>query len=247
MTGQRRGDMTHVNEERRYTDREVAVVLKRAAELEEERQSDIPGRGLTVSQLHDIAREVGLSPDMVDRAIADLGRHSRLGARSLLGASPLHKVVRAVPGPLDRDSLQSLIQLIEDHLSATGTVTEALGGVRWTSTVDGHPFSHTTQVSLTPSGRETHVQVVERLSPRLQRVMHILPGAWSAMIAGAIVASAGVGTAPALAILAGSVGVGVAIGRGIWNHLAKRSGVRVERLAAELTQEAITHVSDTAT
>lgn len=230
--------MTDVNEERRFTDKEVAVVLKRAAELEEKRQADLPGKGLTLSQLHDIAREVGLSPDMVNSAIADMRRNTRVDVRSLLGAAPMNKVVRAVPAALDRDGMQRLVHLIEDRLSATGTVTEALGAVRWTSTADGHHFNSTTQVALTPSGRDTQIQVAQRLSPRLQRVLHILPGAWSAMIAGAIVASAGVGTGPALAILAGSVGVGVAIGRGIWNHLAKRSSARVERLAAELTHEA---------
>jgi hypothetical protein len=223
--------------DRRFTDREVALVLKRAAELEEHRQSDVPGRGMTLQQLHEIAREVGLGPQLVDSAVAEFESRRRFDTRTLLGLSPIGKVVHALPRVLDRNGMQRLIHEIEDRTSATGTVSEALGSVRWTSTADGHHFTHTTQVSLTPTHSETHVQVTERLSPRLQRVLHLLPPAWGAMIGLAVVASGGFAMAPAVGIVGGGAVLGVGIGRGIWNHLVRRSRARVDDLARAITRE----------
>lgn len=53
--------------DRRYTDQEVALVLAKASELEEGRAlTSTSGRGLTLRELHEIAKEVGLSPRAID-------------------------------------------------------------------------------------------------------------------------------------------------------------------------------------
>ncbi len=143
------------HDNRRYTDREVGLVLKRAAELEERRHQDTSGRGLTLQELHDIGREVGLSAEVLNDAVSELQRGGRASSVSLLGPAPSTKVVRAVPGKLSKEALQRIIQVVEDKVAATGTVTEALGAVRWTTVPDSHRMSQTTQVTFTPTGSET--------------------------------------------------------------------------------------------
>jgi hypothetical protein len=58
--------------ERRYSDRDVAFILKRAVALEE-RQSEVESRhGVTLRDLKEIAKEVGIDPARVDEAATEL-------------------------------------------------------------------------------------------------------------------------------------------------------------------------------
>lgn len=225
--------------ERRYTDQEVAMVLHRATEIEERRPTASgPVTGLSLRELHEIAREVGLSAAVIDEAVASLqsGRPAR--AASLLGAALSSKTVRAVDGRLDPQGLNELIRVLEERIDTAGTVTEALGTVRWTSVARGHKFDRTTQVTVSPSGEETRIQVVNRYPSGFRAILHGLPAMWGAMIGAAIGASAGAG---ALLVMAGGLGAalaGAGIGRAVWRFVSLRSARQVETLATDLAEEA---------
>ena len=71
--------------ERRFTEQEVAYILERAAAAEQEEPSGLNARelsdgvsvrptGMTLTQLTDVAREAGLSPDAVVRAACEVER-----------------------------------------------------------------------------------------------------------------------------------------------------------------------------
>jgi hypothetical protein len=221
------------HESRRFTDREVALVLRAAAEIDEAEDAGAGG-GLSLEDLRGIAHEVGISPEAVTRAVARLDR--RRSPASWLGGAPLvRRAVHAVPGELDRSVLGRLVRLVDERSAGTGAVTEALGSVRWTSS----DRLHSTQVSLTPAHGETTLQVVEKARPRVRRLFHLLPMAWGAMIAGPLAAS--IGPAGGLAVV-GALVLGVtgggALGRLAWHALSRASARRVERLAAELAREA---------
>lgn len=224
--------------DRRYTDQEVALVLQRAAEIEEQRSSSAGGRGLTLGELREIAKEVGLSPDVIDEAVASVRAGVRPRSVSLLGAPLSNKVMRGVPGRLDEDDLQRLIRVIEDRVEETGTVTEALGTVRWTSIARGHKFDRTTQVSLSANDAETQIQVVQRYASGLRAMLHGLPTAWGAMIGGAIAASAAVVPVVGIGLGLGGAALGLGIGRSVWQAMARRSAREVERVAGELAEAA---------
>lgn len=222
--------------DRRYTDQEVALVLAKASELEEGRAlSPGSGRGLTLRELHEIAREVGLSPGTIDAAVTSL--QVRPGS-SVLGAPYAHRVVRGIPGQLSETALQQLIQVVENQVEATGTVTEALGTVRWTSVGRGHKFDRMTQVSFSRAGQETQVQVVQRYPDILRFILHLLPGAWGGGIGLSVVGSAGIAFLPGAAAAAGGAAIGLGIGRAIWNRIARKNTDQVEALATTLVQEA---------
>jgi hypothetical protein len=215
---------------RRYTDREVALVLRRAAAIDERRSTDTaPARGLTLRELHEIAREVGLSPAAIDQAIGGLRSGAHTGGVPLMGAPVSHKTVRAVSSRLPDEALQGLIRVIEEQVDATGTVTEALGTVRWTSVARGHRFSPTMQVSLTPADGETQVQVVQRYPAQLRAILQFLPASWGLMIGGVVAASTGVGVASGVGLAAGTAILGLGIGRTVWRAISRRNERDVQR------------------
>lgn len=225
--------------DRRFTDQEVALVLQRAAEIEERRATVSPARGLTLAELREIAREVGLSPDVIDEAVGTMQSRRGTPGRSLLGAPLSSKVVRGVPGRLSEAEMQGLVRVLEDRVESTGTVSEALGTVRWTSVGRGHKFDRTTQVSFLAKEGETQIQVVQRYPSGLPFVLQVLPGLWGAGIGFGVAAGAGgISTATGVGIVVGIAAVGAGIGRSIWSMLARRNAREVERVADELVSAA---------
>jgi hypothetical protein len=229
--------MSSVDSARRYTDQEVALVLKRAAELEERRTLS-GAKGLTLEELREIAREVGLSPETIDEAVTSIAGSRRRRSGGWLGGALSAKVVRGVPGRLNEADLRQLVRLVEERLDATGTVTEALGTVRWTGAPQGDRFDPTTQVSFSAGGTETQVQVVQRYPARLRIILHVLPMLWGTMIGGAIAASTVPALATSLTIGLGSAALGLGVGRGIWGWIARRAESRIDSLASDLVAEA---------
>ena len=216
---------------RRFTDREVALVLRKASELEE-RAGAGGGTGLSMQELEQIATEVGISPTLIRKAVQDMDAR---GERSFLAGGPLaHQSIRGVPGELDQQGVARLVEIVEGTSDHVGVVTEALGGTQWTAS----DRFRTTQVTITPSDGETRVRVVERATARLRVVAHLVP-AW----AGFAVVTASVGALDLSSqMIAAAMGVGLAaggtVGRLIWSHLSRKSSERVDRLASDLSRAA---------
>lgn len=216
---------------RRFTDQEVASILRRASEIEEREGRDASG-ALSERDLREIAREVGISPGAIDRALKEPAPRS---GRSVLAGAPLvRRAVHEVPMELQRPAIARLVRLIEEQADEAGNVTEALGVVRWTA--EDRFFSK--QVAIAPENGRTRVQVVEKARPRIRRVVHLLPAAWGAMLAGpATAALDATGGLLALILTLGIVG-GAAAGRVAWTWLSARSQSRVRDLAEALAHEA---------
>lgn len=222
--------------EPRYTDQEVARLLKRAADLDQEAGSGSEvARGLSLADLREVAAEAGIDPAAVTRAAAELATPSTSKIPGfLLGETGLIRRTAAVPGTLDRSGLAHLVSVIDAEAPASGTVGEALGSIRWTAT--GRFMNR--QVVVRPTDTETVVRVEERFTDRLRAIIHILPasyGAGGGVALGA--AMLGGGPSTALAALGGTV-VGLGLGRALWNGLRARSKGRVERLTQRLAAEA---------
>ncbi len=230
----------HVKDsDRRYTDQEVALVLQRAAEIEERKSSGaLAARGLTLHELHEIAKEVGFSPAVIDEALTALQTRPRSRPGSLLGAPLSCKMIRAVPHHLGDEALRRLIRVIEDCVDVTGTVTDALGTVRWTSILGGHGLDRRTQVSLSSDNNETQIQVVQRYPAGLRAMLQFLPGVWGAAIGAAVAASLGVTAVGTIGVGVGAATVGLGIGRSIWQMLARRGERQVERIVSALVAAA---------
>jgi hypothetical protein len=209
----------------------VALVLKKASELEEVEGTG-SGGGLTLNDLEQIASEVGISPDLVKKAVAELD--ARTLANPFERGQLVHQAIRAVDGELDDEAVAELVRHLDGSSDQVGVVTEALGSIQWTA----QERFRTTQVSITPSKGETKVRVVDRAAARLRNLTHAAP----TMTAVALVAGT-IGqfdpSSLAVAFFCGIGGaVGALVGRVLWRRMSNETRERVNRLAAELTQEA---------
>jgi positive regulator of sigma E activity len=216
--------------ERSYSDREVSLVLRRAAEIE---STDGGTSAAAESDILAIADEAGISREAVHRALEELAADAGVTGSSFFPPSS-RRTSRRVDGRLDREALSALVQAIEDRVGRPGAVAEALDTVRWTA----KSSLATTQVSLSASGGETRVGVHERVNDRARRVMYILPVNLLAMGAMITAGSLGLATAPMLAILGGGAVVGLGVGRIVSRRFSAASQKRVEQLATELAESA---------
>jgi hypothetical protein len=216
---------------RRFTDREVALILRKASELDEAEGTG-SGGGLTLKELEGIAAEVGMSSTVVNRAVAEL--EARAGGNPFARGQLVHQTIRAVEGELDQEAVAELLQHLDGTSDQVGVVTEALGSIQWTA----QERFRTTQVSVTPSKGETRVRVIERATTRLRNLVQAAP----TMTAAALVAGTIGQFDPSSGMVAFLTALGAAggavVGRLLWGHISSARKERVNRLAAELTREA---------
>ncbi len=109
--------------ERRYSEEEIAAIFERAAEAQQAARRQLPpGEGMTLADLQEIGREVGLPPELVAEAARSLDRAGRPTSRSFFGL-PLG-VGRTVE--LDRrlseEEWESLVVDLRETFDARGMV-----------------------------------------------------------------------------------------------------------------------------
>ena len=224
--------------ERRFTDRQIGLILKRAVELEETSSSGaLPSaRGLTLGELQEIAVEAGINPAMVGRAAAEMEGRRGLERPSPMGPPGARREVRLLPAPLPREAVGELMRVVDQEVEAQGTVVEALGGVRWTS----NTRFISTQVSVEPSGDDVLLRVEERYSDTVRGPIHGVPAGWGAMF-GLVMGIEGLGLAWPLVIvlMAITAMVGWGVGDLVWRTLSSGSEKRVAALTDRLSEEAV--------
>lgn len=127
--------------ERRYTDEETAAIFKAATELQQtaltvpaDRQ-DVPGagEGMTLAQLQEIGREVGIPSDLVARAAHGLELRGRASVRRFLGL-PIG-VGRTVPlrRALTEAEWERLVVDLRETFDARGQIRADGGFRQWTN------------------------------------------------------------------------------------------------------------------
>ena len=230
-------DRRDENSSHRFTDREIALLLQRASEIESRRSDAPPAQGMSLRQLREIALEVGISPEVFEEAVTAVQAGATPPRRELLGAPLSNKTARGVDGQLDAAGMARLLRVLEEAVDTTGTVTEALGTVRWTS-LRADQFEPTVQVSMVARKDETQVIVVQRYPPAARILMHILPTVWGGALFGAIAAGM---HAPEALIAIGGISfavLGGLFGHGLWQRTARRSEEKIQRIAGTLAAAA---------
>jgi hypothetical protein len=222
-----------------YTDEQVALILRKAAELEAARGSRSTalmgtGAGLSHDQLRQIAREVGIDPELIDEA-AELVRHQDHDWRTrVLGAGSLFHETRHVRGPLTESDVRALLDLAQVRVGRSGTVANVLDSTEWS---DGESLGPTRiRFSDTDSAAKIEVTAHRRDEADLIGVFSVLGGFVVTMLAGAV-------TEPVTTLgLAGVIGTGVATATaGIrfgWRAVAAGHAKRIRELADDLAAHA---------
>jgi len=125
--------------ERRYSEEEVARILDRATEVDSGERGHGPGSemGLTLGELHEIGREVGIPADVITNAARSLDRpavaaeptHDRhyLGARVGVGRS------MQLPRTLTDAEWHRLVLDLRDTFDAKGKISEEGAFRQWTN------------------------------------------------------------------------------------------------------------------
>jgi len=120
--------------ERRFNEAEVAAIFERATEAQQTGQRQLPsGEGMTLAELQEIGREVGISPELVANAANAIDRVGRPTSRSFLGL-PIG-VGRTIDlgRRLTDDEWEHLVVDLRETFDARGTVRHDGSLRQWTN------------------------------------------------------------------------------------------------------------------
>jgi hypothetical protein len=237
--------------ERRLTNRDFELVIRRAAELQAREAEGVAGDGITEVEALRIGRELGLSAEHLHRALAEVGDtgppESGLLA-SLFGPRTIH-AARALPGDAESIARQLEQYLLEREYLAVlrrfgdrVVFTRASGVVAAMGRATSQIFSRSPRLgvdNLELSVRSledgyAHVYVATSLrGPRTATAAtSMVGGATGAGIVGAVL---GIAVAPPAALVALPVlGVSLYGGKVYYERLAYRTHVQLESLLDRL-------------
>jgi hypothetical protein len=233
--------MTDPGTRRRFDDEQVSLILRRAAELQEEQGAgDRASSGMTLADLEEVAREAGLDPALVRRAAAEVGdgggaRTPALGGSPFLGAPTMLRAERIVDGELPTAEFEAVLDEIRREFNDVGIVS-ALGRTR--------------------TGRQISVTVVARGGTTGIRIEESTGGLAGGLFGGLMGGLGGGGTGIAVGIGIGAfhslpiaaviwgtlLGGSYVLARTIFTSLSRRRAAALTGLAdrlAELTEGAV--------
>lgn len=216
--------------ERRYDDREVALILKRVVELQAREGGPADARSMSEREIEQVVGELGLSTDLVRRAAAELSvQESRNRPVWWLGGKTDLMFEDVVDGAIDEATLGEMLEVLRRHLGDPGELE-----------VQGNARIWRTSESTT---RRVHFSVVEHEDTTTLRLEETMPVDARVTVGGSTVAGWFGGFMSVIplkalvtkAVLLGALGplmaVGVAVGwtvgRGLWK---RRSGARERQL-----------------
>ena len=142
---------------RRYTDREVRLILKSAVDLQQRHDhGDDPSRGMSLVELEQVAAEAGLDPALVRRAARELDTPGTPSETNAFLGSPTHLVLEQVvdtsilPGAFDQ--LLDVTRAVTHEVGEVSAVGRQFG---WKGRLDGAK----TDVSVSAGNQRTTVRV----------------------------------------------------------------------------------------
>ncbi len=146
---------------RRYDEKEVSKLLKRASELQRSSPATPNPTGLTLRELEDIAREAGLDPLMLRQAANELDTTSpTAGFSTRLAGAPVRIVLeRTVPGEADEGLFVSLIPRFEVAFDGPGQVGRVGKTFTWLGTRTNS--GRTQQLRISSKDGETTIHLEE--------------------------------------------------------------------------------------
>lgn len=185
---------------RRYTEKEVGIILRRATELQRAEPTARDPSGLTLTELEEIAVEAGIDTHMLRRAARDLETHqpSTLGGQ-VAGAPTMIKLERVVAGEFPAEHLDELVPVIQVATAGQGHASAVGKTLTWSSRTDSNTSSQ--QVLVSANNGETIIRIEERYTG--------LAGAVFGPIMGGVGGGVGMGVGGAVGGAIGSVAFGI--------------------------------------
>jgi hypothetical protein len=233
---------------RRFNEKEVALIIKRASELQQTETTAESSTGMSLAELEQVAREAGLDPELVRRAATDLDtRVTDQTPNPFLGAPTALRLDRTIDGEVPADEFEQLVLEIQRQLGQVGSAATIGRSLQWTvQSADRRRVStRTMQVTISPRNGRTTIRIEERLGGLAGGLFGGLMGGLGGGTGG-LAAGIGLGvlhSGPAFAaIWASVIGGSYLLARTIYGRLARSRGEELQRLMSRLAE----HVSATA-
>jgi hypothetical protein len=119
-------------DERRFTDREVHEILKKAVERAPSRAL-VKSEGLSLAELKAIGEEVGIDPARLEDAARAVTLGGRNRAERILGGPTVLNFERKVERELDPEDTHDVLSLIRRTMGQQGEVSEVHGALEWSA------------------------------------------------------------------------------------------------------------------
>jgi hypothetical protein len=186
--------------ERRFNEEEVALIIKRAAELQQTEQTEKdPGNALSLTDVEQIAREAGIDPKLIRQAALGLDQPSTAIRPNPWIGSPTRIVFeRAVDGEIPIEEFEPLIAEVRRTFGDNGVPSVLGRSLAWSSSVSGGRRR--------ARGRQIDVSVVVRGGLTTVRVEEELGNTAGALFGGLVGGGGG-----------GSTGISIGIGLGAFH------------------------------
>lgn len=140
-----------------YGDEEVALLLRRAIELERELPGPQERAGFTLAELRQIGAEVGIPSGIVDEAANQIGMDKRGLWERIIRTPTRFFDQRTLSGELTPEQVASLIGALRRLTQRQGEVEEVLGAVEWKTDSEFAPL----HVRIQSGGGRTRIEALE--------------------------------------------------------------------------------------
>ncbi len=116
-------DLAAVMTERRYSEEEVADIFERAAQAQQTARRQLsPGEGMTLADLQEIGRDVGIPAELVAQAASSMDLGGRPASRTFLGLPIGVGRTIDLDGRLSEEEWERLVVDLRETFDARGTV-----------------------------------------------------------------------------------------------------------------------------
>lgn len=120
-------------DDRRFTDREVQEILKRAVEQSPSSGAIARREGLSLAELKTIGLEVGIDPERLESAARAVVLDQGSRPNRFLGAATVLNFERTVDGTLSPDETSEVLSRIRRVMGRQGEAQEIGGALEWSA------------------------------------------------------------------------------------------------------------------
>jgi hypothetical protein len=222
--------MSEAGTERRYDERQFALILRKAAALQQSDATAPARAGLSLAEIESIAAEAGIEAVYVRQAAGGVASDSPAAGWRLLGGRARMQDERELALPLDREGLARAVEIARAEFGRHGATREVLDGIEWT----GRDDYGTAWVMVHAHGGPPRVVVGADRTNAAWVLGILLP--LGGLLAGALTAGA-LGLEPGVAVPAAGAAGGLLTARTLWRRTVVRWQARVARVLDRLSGE----------
>jgi len=235
--------------ERQYSEEEVALIIKRAAELQQTEQTEQePSTALSLIEVEQIAKEAGIDPRLIRRAALGLDQPAQTNRPSpWLGAPTRLVFERVVEGEVPTEEFEGLVAEVRRTLGQNGLPSVLGRSLAWTSTISGRRRAQgrNVDVSIVPRGGVTTIRVEEEMRNIAGALVGGIVGGGGGGTSGAVIGGsmAAWHSAPiSVGLLACSISFFYMLARTIYNGIAVKREKELSELIGRLETQVETAI-----